>query len=423
MADRPTGGKPICTNGTDRKCGPARKFGPWRVPEADESPTCSAHFCVHWVPRTRDAPHLNDRDGDGAPNYVETVLEVAEHTYVVMVDRLGWHPPRSDGDKGGDARTDFYLFNTDQNTRAAALAISDAEPTGAPRHRSGWVILDDDYDDPLFHGDAVKRVLQYYVPHELHHIFQVGYDYYFDAWVFEATAEWITSVVYPHPQFFAFTGALGSTSTQPLYRFGYRAYSLATWNSWIADRLDPSVIRRVWELADQYPRDRAKHSVEVYDRAIREASRGRTTFAREFVRYATATAEWSPRDFDAGNHFADIDRKGKLRVDGDSLEFDLGQAAWAHFDVRGIPAQTQTIELTLSAPEGVNAGVALVGADGRRVERSIVDLRGGGTETLSLAVPRGGFDRVTAVLVNPENDPTAYRSTGKPRFFLRASAG
>ena len=43
-------------------------------------PFCSAHFCVHYVPRTSDAPSMEDRDGDGAPNYVEQVSGQAERS-------------------------------------------------------------------------------------------------------------------------------------------------------------------------------------------------------------------------------------------------------------------------------------------------------------------------------------------------------
>lgn len=421
-AQRPTGGQPICMLGHDRKCGVARRFGPWKVEESPESPACSENYCVHWVPTTRDAPHLNDRDGDGAPNFVEQVLKTAEHSHKVYVERLGWRPPLPDGDKGGDARTDFYLFNTDLNTRAAALALSDGQRGEHPRHQSGWMILDDDYDDPLFHGDSPKRVLEYYVPHELHHIFQIGYDLYFDGWAYEATAEWITSVAYPHPRFFAFTGALAETTTQPMYRAGYRAYSLSTWNAWVARRVDASVIRRVWERADRLPRASGHHSLELYDRAIRRVSRDRTTFAREFARYAAATAEWSPKDFEAGNFFADIEREGPLPAGGDAATLDLGQAAWAMYDVRRVEADASRVALSVSVEPGTASAIALVGARGSRVESEIEDLERGGSATVSLSVPRGGFDRVTAVLINTETDPAAYEDSGKPRFTATVSA-
>lgn len=413
QALRPPGGQKICTLGEDRRCGPARAFGPWRVKESSSSPGCSAHFCVHWVPRTRDAPHLGDRDDDGVPNYVELVLSVSEHSYDVMVGDLGWRPPLADEGKGGDDRTDIYLFNTDLNTRANALAVYDGPQGTSSRRRSGWMILDDDYDDPTFHGDAVERVLEYFVPHELHHIFQVGYDTALDSWMFEATAEWMASRVYSHPRFFAFTGALGGTTTQPLYRFGYRAYSFATWNAWLADRIGPDVVRRTWELAPQYPRS-GHHSTEILDRAIEEASRGTRSFGSEFLRFATATAEWSPRDFEGGDFFDDVERVGSLRAGAGVKKLHLAQSSWAVLDVKDPEASAYTLAVDIGheAP----AGIALIGRGGDRVVREVLDLPEGGAGSVTLAAPRGGFDRLSAVLVNTEIRTEGYGGEGKPGF-------
>src|SRR4249919_3191315 len=77
------------------------------VPQAPESPSCTPHFCVHWVAEGRDAPNLDDvngiADGDGVPDFVEQVEEVAEHVYEVENVKLGWRDPRSDGEEGGAA--------------------------------------------------------------------------------------------------------------------------------------------------------------------------------------------------------------------------------------------------------------------------------------------------------------------------------
>src|SRR4051812_5831317 len=61
-------------------------------------PLCSAHFCVHWVDTTADAP-------PGAapgivPDYVRTMSGVFEHVYDVENGQLGWRAPKSDGAQG-----------------------------------------------------------------------------------------------------------------------------------------------------------------------------------------------------------------------------------------------------------------------------------------------------------------------------------
>src|SRR4051794_22983757 len=73
----------------------------WSVPEAKESPICSAHFCVHWVASGADAPPPADSNHDGVPNWVDLTAATAEHVYDVENGAMGWRTPRSDGSEGG----------------------------------------------------------------------------------------------------------------------------------------------------------------------------------------------------------------------------------------------------------------------------------------------------------------------------------
>src|SRR5947208_3398041 len=73
----------------------------WSVPEAPRSPLCSSHYCVHWVESSADAPDLTDSNGNGIPDWVETVDATAENVYSVENVQLGWRPPKSDGTLGG----------------------------------------------------------------------------------------------------------------------------------------------------------------------------------------------------------------------------------------------------------------------------------------------------------------------------------
>src|SRR3954453_3736855 len=62
----------------------------WSVPEAKESPICSAPFCVHWVASGAAAPPPADSDHDGVPNWVDLTAATAEHVYDVENGAMGW---------------------------------------------------------------------------------------------------------------------------------------------------------------------------------------------------------------------------------------------------------------------------------------------------------------------------------------------
>ncbi len=55
---------------------------------AEQAPVCSAHFCVHYVATTADAP-------PGGLSYVNAMLNEFENVYNVENVQLGWRTPRS----------------------------------------------------------------------------------------------------------------------------------------------------------------------------------------------------------------------------------------------------------------------------------------------------------------------------------------
>ena len=60
----------------------------YTVPEHDP-PLCSAHFCIHWVDSSVDAPPLTSTLGDGTPDYVRKMDQVFEHVYQVENGQFG----------------------------------------------------------------------------------------------------------------------------------------------------------------------------------------------------------------------------------------------------------------------------------------------------------------------------------------------
>jgi len=402
VAERPTNGENVCVIDRPAPCPKGLRLEGWSIDEAPASPACSRHFCVHWLPRGKNAPNPDDGDDDGAPDFVELTLRIAERSYEVEVGRLGWNPPRPDRGKGGDDRTDFYLFNLDRILCCSGFAYHDNAPGKGARHRSAFFIIDDDYDDPFYVKlDVTPRdVLETIVPHEFAHVLQWRYENFQDAWMYESTAEWAASQVFPAPAFYiGRVDGLIDTTDQPLPKFGLRSYGLSIWPQWLARRLDLAVVRRAWEISDSFPRE-GRYSLAAYSQAIRAVSGGESTFTREFARFAVATAEWSR--FPHSSLHPDLAREKRLRPEGERDLKKLDHASWAMYDVKrdgGAAAYTLTAEIE----RGTRSAVALVGRRrGGTVTEEIARTSDGGRLSVTLRAPRRGFERLTAVIVNAD---------------------
>ena len=137
----------------------------WKAQEA--TPLCSAHFCVHYVTTTDDAPDLTDvAPANGVPDFVEAVAATAEYSYSVENGPLGW--PRAEVRRPGRR----LLGRPTSTSPTSAPTASSATPPIDPgqkctRSCSAYLVLDDDYskaefgyDDPgaAAAGDARPRV-------------------------------------------------------------------------------------------------------------------------------------------------------------------------------------------------------------------------------------------------------------------------
>ena len=67
--------------------------------------SCTADICVHW----RDAlVRQRDDDGNTIPDYIDLVRTTVADVHQQDVD-AGYRPPRPDGTRGGNNRTDIYI--------------------------------------------------------------------------------------------------------------------------------------------------------------------------------------------------------------------------------------------------------------------------------------------------------------------------
>jgi Family of unknown function (DUF6055) len=384
------------------------------VPQAPESPSCTPHFCVHWVVEGRDAPQLTDldgiADGDGVPDFVEQVEEVAEHVYEVENEKLGWRDPRSDGREGGAlGKTDVYLAEIGGSL--FGYAAPDRGQAGRerrlPRHLHGYLVLDNDYDPFEFPGTKPLEDLQVTFAHEYSHILQFGYDAYQDAWFAESTAVWMEDQVYNGiNDYLRYVRRWTRLYDTPITATAIREYGSAVWNQWLARRYGRSIIRRAW--AEAIHVKPGGFSVAAYDRAIRAA--GGSDFNRDFALFCRDVAEWRTDEvFREGDLYLDVPRQGGLSTAGAAKTRTLNHTTFQllRVDARG----GRAVDIDVTAPAGGAAGVALVGRIGSEERGHVVSRitfkRNGGRLSVSLGRP-GRFDRITAVLINADTSAFGF---------------
>lgn len=375
----------------------------YSVPEAPASPACSRHFCVHWVSQGLDAPHPVDRDGDGVPDYVETVLRVAERVHKVENGKLGWREPRSDGRQGGrKGKTDVYLSQIGgQLFGYAAPDRGQAKAHRIPRRLHGYLVLDNDYSAFEFPGTKPLADLQVTFAHEYNHILQFGYDAYQDPWFAEASATWVEDQVYNGiNDYLRYVRRWVRLWATPLTTNSIKEYGTAVWNQWLARHYGPEIIRKAWAGAiDARP---GGFSVGSYERALR--SSGPSDLGHDFTRFAAAVAEWrTGNGFRESRLYPDPPRQGHLPLNGARLRRSLNHSTFQLLRVH--PTRGRAVVVHLSAPRGTAAGLALVGRTGSErhghpVARLAYREQGG---RMTVRLPRPArFKRITAVIVNAD---------------------
>jgi hypothetical protein len=393
---------------TERRARPTDAPDPNRstytVPEAPSSPACSLHFCVHWVDEGLDAPSLKDSNGDGVPDYVDRVLQVAEYAHTVENEQLGWREPKSDGKiGGGDGETDIYLAQMTSGFFGYSAPDPGQGSKGhrMPRHLYAYLVLDNDYSAFEFPGTSPIHDLEVTIAHEYNHILQFAYDAYQDDWFAESSAVWMEDQVYGEVNDYVhYIGHWVRRFDTPLTASSIKEYGSAVWNDWLAHRYGRAIVRQAWSRAiDTRP---GGFSVNAYESAIRAA--GHSDLGHDFARFAAAVAEWrTGKGFSESRLYPDMPRHGQVPLGEAPLTTTLNHTTFELLGVRARGGRAVAVHAT--APGGTAAALALVGRiGGEKRGRTITELdfnRSGGRLSVRLAKP-GRFSRITAVLVNAD---------------------
>ncbi len=396
---------------TDRP-DPARHA--YTVPEAPRSPACASHFCVHWVADGLDAPASADvngaADGDGVPDYVESVLATGARVHAIENSKLGWREPRSDGRRGGRrGKSDIYLKELGRLLFGYAAPDEGQTPKGdrLPRRLHGYLVLDNNYSSSQYPGTKSGATLAVTFAHEYCHILQMGYDAYQDPWMAESTAVWMEDQVYDSiNDYMRYVGRWVRLYRTPLTASSIREYGSAVWNEWLVRRYGAEILRNAWARA-LYTKP-GGFSVSSYDSAIRAA--GGSDLSRDFARFARDVAEWRTGErFREGYLYPDVPRQGGLLRSGQPLQRMLNHATFQLLRVNSRGGRAVVVDAI--APTGAAAGLALVGRIGNERSGRVVSRlrfrRSGGRMTVRLGRP-DRFQRITAVVINADTSADGF---------------
>jgi hypothetical protein len=368
----------------------------------DSRKTCGSDVCVHWVPRTGDAPPSR--------TWVDRNKEELNRVHRRLSGALGYREPLPDGRRGGNPKLDVYLKDIGSDGLYGYCAPERRHRT-APRTASGFCVLDDDFAE--FSGTRTGN-MQVTAAHELFHAVQYAYDYREDAWFMESTSTWVEERLadaVDDNRAYLSAGQLRRPRT-PLDLFssgGTNQYGNWIWWEHLSQRLGRSVVRQVWNRAGAFAGAPNQYSVQALGARLR--SSGGLTAA--YTRFASDNLA-------PGSSYAEGSGYPSPRVPSRSIGRDTRQGEWsprlAHLTstslrlTPGADLRTRRwrLRLVVDAPArrtGPGARVLVTRTDGD-VERRRVRLDGSGDGRL--VVPFGRTS-VRSVAVTVANASTRYR--------------
>ncbi|KRC54876.1 MULTISPECIES: MXAN_6640 family putative metalloprotease [unclassified Nocardioides] len=257
---------------------------------ATDQVLCSATTCVRWA------------TGVATPQFAQLALTTVDQVRA-KYQAAGYRAPLGDGTSGGDARTDVYLEDSGSEGLYGYCDSDDPKistPGAVGFDVSAYCGLDNDFSTSQFPGNPTNN-LKVTVAHEFFHAVQFAYDFLEDGWFMEGTAAWVEDEMYTavnDNRQYLWTSQLRAPG-RSLDLFG-GGYHYGTWLffRYLTERFPgksgglPSLVRRMWELADGAVGGPDYYSISAVAQALAERGTNLTT---QYSRFAMANR--SPRSF------------------------------------------------------------------------------------------------------------------------------
>lgn len=231
---------------------------------SDSFGTVSGQFLIHYTKTGDDAVlrPTQDSDGDGTPDYVEIIGQIADSVYRNIVVEMQYPAPPSDGfyPQGGDNRFDIYIENLSPSF--FGLSYLDSVNLGGADSLKAttFMVLDNDYSSIPGYEDRPYDAARVTIAHEYFHAVQFGIDVTEQEFVpspgvgrywMEMSAVWMEEQLYDNindyynylPYFFQ---APSRSIQQFTNIYDNHPYGSVVLPIFLSEKFGPDIIRDIW---------------------------------------------------------------------------------------------------------------------------------------------------------------------------------
>ncbi len=264
------------------------------------------HFLIHYAETGTHKPYQfgsqQDNDGNGVPDYIDSVGVILEHVWSVETGTLGYNPPPSDGfyPSGIDGRYDVFVLDiaTVPSLGSDIYGVTFQDSLyldGTDMKATSFLVLDNDYSSIAIYKDHPLEALRVTAAHEFFHAIQFGYDpkeFEYDNvfheqrhhWL-EMSAVWMEEQVYDDINdyyyylgwFAQYTNLSLRTSRETIYPGVAYQYAAVVWPLYLSQKFGQDIVRLIWEkCAEDAPGPNVFQN--GFQDAIDEASGGEYNF-------------------------------------------------------------------------------------------------------------------------------------------------
>ncbi|RME19340.1 MAG: hypothetical protein D6800_14410, partial [Candidatus Zixiibacteriota bacterium] len=256
------------------------------------------YWRIHYTTTGSDAVYQADVDnnGNGVPDYVETIGLIADSVYDFEVNQLGYPAPLSDATcpNNDDGKVDLYLHNI----QAGFFGFTVADTNSAcgfqstPMSLPSWIEMDNDFQQISLYRNRPLDAARVTLAHEFFHTIHFTIDWSENRVLWEMTATWMEEQMYDDiNDYYTIIPLFYDHPSRSLQSdVDLHHYASTVWALYLTEKYGSrDIIKHVWlrcgELGLNTPTDGGDY-MQAFAEAIDSASGGADNLASDMNEFA-----------------------------------------------------------------------------------------------------------------------------------------